>query len=50
MSAPVTTPLVCFSIRSTLVESLWFFTTSDLMFSTTSVMSSTTPGRVVNSC
>ena len=49
-SAPVTTPLVCFSMRMTLVESLWFLTTSDLTFSTMSVMSSTTPGSVVNSC
>ena len=37
-------------MRRTLVESVWFFTTSDLTFSTMSVMSSTTPGSVVNSC
>ena len=32
-------------MRRTLVESLWFFTTSDLTFSTMSVTSSTTPGQ-----
>ena len=37
-------------MRTTLVESLWFFTTSDLTLSTMSVTSSTTPGSVVNSC
>ena len=41
----------CSSRRGcTLVESLWFFTTSDLTLSTMSVMSSTTPVIVVNSC
>ena len=34
----------------TRVESLWFFTTSDLTLSTMSVTSSSTPGIVVNSC
>ena len=50
MSAPVITPRVFFSMRMTLVDSLWFLTTSDLTLSTMSVMSSTTPGIVVNSC
>ena len=34
-----------FSIRTTRVCSLWFFTTSDFTFSTMSVTSSITPGR-----
>ena len=50
MSAPRTSPAVRRSTRSTLVESLWFFTTSDLMLSTMSVTSSITPSIVVNSC
>jgi hypothetical protein len=43
MSLARTSPAVFRSTRSTLVESLWFFTISDLMFSTMSVTSSRTP-------
>ena len=46
----MTTPERSRLMRIVLGWSVWFFTTSSLRFSTRSVMSSTMPGMVENSC